>query len=72
MNNDVSGSNGFIIDGVMKDIANSAIKIMNIDNEQYAINAANGLWIDKGGISYSNRGVKSGKIVSKGSNGQAI
>ena len=56
----------------MKNIANSAIKIMNINNEPYAISASNGLWVDKGGINYDNRGVKANKIASKGANGVGI
>ena len=72
MNNDVCGSDGFVINGTMKNIANSAIKIMNINNEPYAISASNGLWVDKGGINYDNRGVKANKIASKGANGVGI
>lgn len=36
---DVYGSNGFILNGAMKDIRNTAILIQNTNNETYAIKA---------------------------------
>lgn len=36
---DIYGSNGFILDGAMKDIKNTAILIQNTNNETYAIKA---------------------------------
>lgn len=75
---DIYGSNGFVLDGAMKDIKNTAILIQNNKNEAYAIKAQNGIILGsispstEGSIHFSNYGIDIRGDVTTESGGLGI